>query len=84
MFWFDSSGVFEKEIDDLKDDYNANLNHVEQNFTDTIASTWEYAVRNKQYSRRNNVCIFRLEEDPEDNLEVKLINLAKEHLQVDV
>ena len=73
-----------KEIDELKEDYNTSLNHVEQNFTDKIASTWEYAVRNEQYSRKNNVRIFGVEEDPQENLEVKLINLAKEHLQVDI
>ena len=73
-----------KEIDELKEDYNTSLNHVEQNFTDRIASTWEYAVRNEQYSRKNNVRIFGVEEDPQENLEVKLINLAKEHPQVDI
>ena len=73
-----------KEIDELKEDYNTSLNHVEQNFTDRIASTWEYAVRNEQYSRKNNVRIFGVEEDPQEDLEVKLINLAKEHPQVDI
>ena len=57
---------------------------MEQNFTDKIASTWEYAVKNEQYSRKNNVRIFGVEEEPEENLEVKLINLAKEHLQVKI
>lgn len=41
-------------------------------------------MRNEQYSRKNDVRIFGVEEEPEENLEVKLINLAKGHLQVEI
>ena len=38
-----------------------------------IDSTWEYAVRNEQYSPKNNVRLLGLEKEPDENLEAKFI-----------
>lgn len=63
---------------------NESLNHVEQVLTDKIQSTWEYAVRNEQYSRKNNVRIFGLQEERDENLEERVITFAKEYVNVEV
>ena len=75
---------FEKEIADLKEDYNGSLDHVEQNLRSQINETWEYAVRNEQYSRKNNVRIYGLEENTEKDLKAKIIGLAKDELRVEI
>lgn len=54
--------AMEKEVDDLKHDFNASLNHVEQNINDKLVKTWEYAVQNEQYSRKNNIRIYGIAE----------------------
>jgi len=43
--------------------YNESLNHTDQVLTDTIQSTREYAVRNKQYSCKTNVSIFGFQQE---------------------
>ena len=40
----------EKEIADLDDDHNISLDHVEWDLRTGINETWEYAVKNEQYS----------------------------------
>ena len=40
-----------------------------------IDATWEYAVRNEQYSRKNNLRILGLDEEEGEDLELKFITL---------
>ena len=44
--------ALQNELAELKQDYNESLNHVEQDLRGQIDDTWEYAVRNEQYSRK--------------------------------
>ena len=76
--------TLQNELAELKQDYNESLNHVEQDLRGQIDDTWEYAVRNEQYSRKNNIRIYGLEENQDENLQVKIIGLAKEELGVDI
>ena len=46
--------------------------------------TWDYAVRNEQYSRKNNIRLLGLEEQPGENLETKFINCMQENLGEEV
>ena len=57
---------------------------MEQDLRVQIDDTWEYAVRNEQYSRKNNIRIYGLEENPNENLQEKIIGLAKEELGVEI
>ena len=74
----------EKETADLKDDYNSSLNHVERDLRTNINETWEYAVKNEQYLRKNNVQIHGLEENLEEDIEEKVIGMAKDELGVKI
>ena len=76
--------TLQNELAELKEDYNESLNHVEQDLRIQIDDTWEYAVRNEQYSRKNNIRIYGLEENPDENLQEKIIGLAKEELGVEI
>ena len=51
----------ENEFKNLKDDVDESINHVEYTLRQGIDSTWEYAVRNEQYSRKNNLRVLGLE-----------------------
>ena len=57
------------------------IHHVESVLKDEIDSTWEYAVRNEQYSRKNNLRVLGHVEEEEDNLEAKFIKIVEENLQ---
>lgn len=72
------------ELQELKDDYNQCLYHVDQDSETKIAAAWEHAVQNEQYSRKHNVRIFGVSEDPEEHLEEKVITLIKDKLDVEV
>ena len=74
----------EKEMEKLKDDVNESINHVEDLLRQDIDQTWEYAVRNEQYSRKNNLRVLGLEEEEGENLEEKFIKLIGENLQEEV
>ena len=74
----------EKEMEKLKDDVNESINHVEDLLRQDIDQTWEYAVRNEQYSRKNNLHVLSLEEEEGENLEEKFIKLVGENLQEEV
>lgn len=74
----------EKEITVLKEDYNESLDHVERNLRAQIDDTWDYAVRNEQYSRKNNLRILGIEEEEEENLEGKFIQFVQENLQEEI
>ena len=39
-------GKMEKEVQELKNDYNESLSHVEEHLNGKISDTWEYAVQN--------------------------------------
>ena len=45
---------------------------------------WEYAVKNKQYSRKNNLRIHGLEEEQGENLEEKFVRFVRENLQEEI
>lgn len=55
-------------MEKLKKEFNTSLNHVEHVLRQDIDYTWEYAVSNEQYSRKNNLRILGLEHIDE-NLE---------------
>ena len=78
-------GNLEKDFKELKEEYNDGLNHVEQCLKEKITATWEYALQNEQYSRKDNVRIFGLRgEVNEKNLEEKVIEMVKENLEVEL
>ena len=58
----------EKEVQELKNDYNESLSHVEEDLNGKISDAWEYAVQNEQYPRKNNIRIFGLREEHGENL----------------
>lgn len=65
----------ENEFKNLKDDVDESINHVEYTLRQGIDSMSEYAVRNEQYSRKNNLGVLGLEEEgKEENLEDKFID----------
>ena len=68
----------------MKEDFNETVNHVEHDLRKDIDSTWEYAVRNEQYSRKNNIRLLGLEEEPDENLEAKFIACMQENLGEEV
>lgn len=49
-----------------------------------IFRAWNNAVRNEQYSRKNNIRIYGLEENPDKNPQEKIIGLAREELGVEI
>ena len=74
-------GKMEK-VQELKNDYNESLSHVEEDLNGKISETWEYAVQNEQNSRKN-IRIFGLREEHSENLE-EVIKFAKESLNVHI
>ena len=67
-----SKGI-SKEITKIKDDFNESINYVEDVLKHDIDLTWEYAVRNEQYSRKNNLRILGIDEQEGEDLEGKFI-----------
>ena len=49
-----------------------------------IDLTWDYAVRNEQYSCKNNIILLGLEEQLDENLEAKFIVCMQENLGEEV
>ena len=72
------------EVQQLKEDVNDSINHVEDVLRQEINETWEYAVRNEQYSRKNNLRVLGLDEDETENLEEKFIKFVQDNLQEDI
>ena len=52
----------QEQLLQIKEDFNETVNHVEHDLRKDIDSTWEHAVRNEQYSRKNNIRLLGLEE----------------------
>ncbi|KAL9977424.1 hypothetical protein ACROYT_G014824 [Oculina patagonica] len=71
-------------MEKLKDEVDESINRVEGVLRQDIDQMWEYAVRNKQYSRKNNLRVLGLEEEEGENLEENFIKLVEEHLQEEV
>lgn len=46
--------------------------------------TWNYAVWKEQYSRKNNIRILEVEEEPEENLEEMVITIGREELGLEI
>lgn len=74
----------EDEVKKLKDDVDDSINHVESMLKDDIDLTWEYAVRNEQYSRKNNLRVLGLAEDERENLEEKFIKFVEDNLEEEI
>lgn len=55
------------------------INHVENILKQDIDQTWEHAVQNEQYSRKNNIPLLGFEEEPSESLESKFIQCMKEN-----
>ena len=73
-----------KEITKIKDDFNESINYVEDVLKHDIDLTWEYAVRNEQYSRKNNLGILGIDEQEGEDLEGKFISCMRENLGEEV
>ena len=73
-----------KEITKIKDDFNESINYVEDVLKHDIDLTWEYAVRNEQYSRKNNLRILGIDEQEGEDLEGKFISCMREDLGEEV
>ena len=69
-----------KEITTVREDFNESIHHVENILRQDIDHTWEYAVQNEQYSRKNNLRILGMAEEEEEDLEAKFIASMKENL----
>ena len=76
--------AIKQELKELKDDYNESLNYVEQSLEEKIASTFDYAIKNEQYSRKNNLRIYGLKEERDEDLEGKVLKFAKDELNVEL
>lgn len=72
----------ENELKNLKQDVYESINYVEYIFRQGIVSMWEYVVRNEQYLCKNNLRVFGLEEEEEENFEVKFIDVIVNSLDV--
>ena len=73
-----------KEITKIKDDFNESINYVEDVLKHDIDLTWEYAVCNEQYSRKNNLRILGIDEQEGEDLEGKFISCMRENLGEEV
>ena len=73
-----------KEITKIKDDFNESINYIEDVLKHDIDLTWEYAVRNEQYSRKNNLRILGIDEQEGEDLEGKFISCMRENLREEV
>ena len=49
------------EMKELKEDVNDSINHMEYVLKQDINCTWAYAMKNEQYSRKNNLRILGLD-----------------------
>lgn len=74
----------EDEVKKLKDDVDDSINHMESVLKHDIDLTWEYAVRNEQYSRKNNLRVLGLMEEERENLEAKFIKFVEDNFQEDI
>ena len=74
----------QNEVKKLKDDVDDSINHVESVLKYDIDCVWDYAVKNEQYSRKNNLRVFDLEEEDRENLEEKFITSVRDHLKEDI
>ena len=74
----------QSEVKQLKQEVNESINHVEDVLKYDIDQVWEYAIKNEQYSRKNNLRILRLHEEEGENLEQKFVEFVKENLQEEI
>ena len=65
-------------------DVDDSINHVESVLKYDIDCVWDYAVKNEQYSRKNNLWVFGLEEEDRENLEEIFITSVRDHLKADI
>ena len=49
-----------------------------------IGLTWEYAVRNEKYLRKNDLQVLGLVEEERENLETKFIKFVEDNLQEEI
>ena len=74
----------QNEVKKLKDDVDDSINHVESVLKYDIDCVWDYALKNEQYSRKNNLRVFGLKEEDRENLEEKFITSVRDHLKEDI
>ena len=73
-----------KEIMQIKEDLNESINYVKDHLKQDIDLTWEYAVQNEQYSRKNNLQVLGMDEEEGENLEAKFIACMKDNLEEEI
>ena len=71
----------QSEVEKFKEEVDDSIRHVEYVMKRHNDSVWEYAVKNEQYSRKNNLRIHGLEEEEGENLEEKFVKFVRENLQ---
>ena len=72
------------EIAKVKIELGESIDHIEETLRHDIDLTWEYAVNNEQYSRKNNIRMLGIDEEPDENLECKFIEVIKENLHEEI
>ena len=72
------------EIAKVKIELGESINHIEETLRHDIDLTWDYAVNNEQYSRKNNIRMLGVDEEPDENLECKFIEVIKENLDEEI
>ena len=72
------------EIAKVKIELGESINHIEESLRHDVDLTWDYAVNNEQYSRKNNIRTLGVDEEPDENLECKFIEVIKENLDEEI
>lgn len=72
------------EVKKLKEDVDDSINHVEVVLKQDVDCVWEYAVKNEQYSRKNNLQIHGLDEEEGENLEERFVQFVQENLHEEI
>ena len=76
--------VVGEEIARVKIELGESINHIEETLRHDIDLTWDYAVNNEQHSRKNNIRMLGIDEQPDENLERKFIEVIKENLDEEI
>lgn len=74
----------QSEVKKLKEEVDDSISHVEYVLKQDNDCVWEYAVKNEQYSRKNNLRIHGLEEEEGENLEQKFVQFIQDNLQEEI
>ena len=80
----DKFNNIQSEVKKFKEEVDDSIRHVEHVMKRDNDSVWEYAVKNEQYSRKNNLQIHGLEEEEGENLEGKFVKFVQENLHEEI